>query len=102
LPGSNTPAFNHLRIKSLAGESADGLKKTIMVDSVERRRQVRVRFFGGSDGRLDGRVVEVEAAGAVEGFFGAAAGESSGQELVFVAAAAGQVETELQCWAAPP
>jgi hypothetical protein len=44
-----------------------------------------------------GSVVEVEAACAVKGFFGAAAGESAGQDLVFVATAAGEVEGEPPC-----
>jgi hypothetical protein len=51
--------------------------------------------FGSSSGRRRlGGVVEVEAAGAVEGFFGSAGGESAGQELVFVAVAAGEVQAE--------
>jgi hypothetical protein len=39
-------------------------------------------------------VVEVEVAGAVEGFLGGAGGRAGGQDLGFVFAAAGQVEAE--------
>ena len=41
-----------------------------------------------------GGVVEVEAAGAVEGFFGGADGVSAGQDGVFVAVAAGEMDRE--------
>jgi hypothetical protein len=52
--------------------------------------------IGSSSGVVScsGEMVEVEAAGGVEGFFGAAGGESAGQGLVLVFAAAGQVEPE--------
>jgi Protein of unknown function (DUF1254) len=41
-----------------------------------------------------GWVVEVEAAGAIEGFFGGADGVSAGQDGVFVAVAAGEMDRE--------
>jgi hypothetical protein len=50
-------------------------------------------------------VVEVEAAGAVEGFFGAAGVWAAGEDGVFVAVAAGQVDREAPTaglWTASP
>jgi len=49
-----------------------------------------------------GGVVEVEAAAAVEGFFGGADGVSAGQDGVFVAVAAGEMDREAQLLAEPP
>ena len=45
-------------------------------------------------GPRPGWVVEVEAAGAIEGFFGGADGVSAGQDGVFVAVAAGEMDRE--------
>ena len=57
--------------------------------------QLRVNPWGSIE--PGGGVAEVEAAGAVDGFFGGAGGLAAGQDGVFVAVSAGQVDGE-----APP
>jgi hypothetical protein len=76
------PAVERLQVE--AGEQGRVSDRTTKWSVSEVRRGWR---------RLGG-VVEVEAAGAVEGFFGSAGGESARQELVFVPVAAGEVQAE--------